>query len=189
VNCTICKRPLLEGATACVVCGAPVQAAVRSSLPGGPPPVSMGNAGGMSGLGGPPGGTPPLGVPPMERASVPSSFPGSAPYGGYGPAPYAAPQPLAPPPYPYAPPQPYAAPYPMAPYANQPNNMAVASFVCALFGLVPLWIGFVLCILAITFGVLGIQRAAQLTGQRGRGLAIAGLVIGILCLPLAACGL
>jgi hypothetical protein len=67
--------------------------------------------------------------------------------------------------------------------------MATASFVCGMLGLVPFWIGFTLCILAIVFGALGMQRAAFLPDARGRGLAIAGLVLGILFLLPAGCGL
>ena len=72
---------------------------------------------------------------------------------------------------------------------NTPNNMAIASFVCGMLGLVPLWIGFILCILAIVFGVLGLQKAGQLPGERGKGLAIAGLVLGVLFILPAGCGL
>jgi hypothetical protein len=61
------------------------------------------------------------------------------------------------------------------------NPFAVAGFVCALVGLVP-FVGLVSTILAIIFSAIGLKRAS-LSGV-GRGLAIAGLVIGIvLCLP------
>jgi hypothetical protein len=70
---------------------------------------------------------------------------------------------------------------------RQKNEMATASLVCGLFGLVPLWVGFTLCILAITFGAIGLNRAA-VTGT-GRAKAIAGLVLGSLFFLPAMCGL
>jgi hypothetical protein len=112
----------------------------------------------------------------------------------------AMPMPMAPPQpsnamVPYAPPpQPYGSmPYPMmmqqpAPMSQQGTpGLAIASLVCGLLGLVPLWIGFVLCLLAITFG--GIVLAGTRPGQPGRGLAITGLVFGLLFILPAACGL
>ena len=140
--CAVCQRPLLEGVTACIMCGAPV----------GPPPQIAPE----------PGGPPP----PMPQ------------FDAY--APQAAPAGYVP-----------AAPYrgPMTATAQAPDNgLAVASFVCGLLGLVPLWIGFVLCVLAVIFGVLGLQRANVAMGK-GRGLAIAGIVLGLVFVLPAACGL
>jgi hypothetical protein len=156
-------------------------------------------------------------VPPTMVSNAPGPQPASGPRYVVTPAPVAppAPQPMAtlhsvphngpPPPSPYAlPPQsPYAPPpspygpmgmvphsYPQYPMMMQPEvpgtpGLAVASLVCGLFGLTPLWIGFVLCLLAITFGAVVLAKP----GQRGRGLAIAGLVLGIVQLLPAACGL
>ncbi len=80
--------------------------------------------------------------------------------------------------------------YPQYPMMMQPETqgtpgLAVASLVCGLFGLTPFWIGFILCLLAITFGAVTLSKP----GQRGRGMAIAGLVLGIVQLLPAACGL
>jgi hypothetical protein len=108
------------------------------------------------------------------------------------PSPYALPpqSPYAPPPSPYGPMGMVPHSYPQYPMMMQPEvpgtpGLAVASLVCGLFGLTPLWIGFVLCLLAITFGAVVLAKP----GQRGRGLAIAGLVLGIVQLLPAACGL
>ena len=151
--CAVCQRPLLDGVTACILCGAPV----------GPPPEI--------------GAAPDPVAPPMPVYDA-----------------YAAPAPPMP-----APPNPYAAPvytgqgYMGQPYAPQvrplENGFAIASLVCGLLGLVPLWIGFVLCILAIAFGVAGLQRANGVSMGKGRGLAIAGIVLGLVFILPAACGL
>ncbi len=82
--------------------------------------------------------------------------PPPAPYGGY------------PPPYGAYPPSPYGG-YP--PYAGYPqpqptNTLAVASLVCA----------FVFAPLGIAFGHISLSQIKK-TGEEGRGLAIAGLVI------------
>jgi hypothetical protein len=128
-----------------------------------------------------------------------------------------APQP-PPTPSPYAPPPPtmQSAPMlpsaPMSPYAPPPGalgyppsypmvmqpmmqplqaqgtpGLAVAALVCGLLGWIPFWIGFILCLLAITFG--GIVLSQTRPGQQGRGLAITGLVFGLVLLLPAACGL
>lgn len=76
-----------------------------------------------------------------------------------------------------------------APDPARDNNLAVAALVCGLLGLLPLWVGFALCLIAIGCGIAGIQRAATLPGQRGRGMAIAGLVLGLVFLFPASCGL
>jgi hypothetical protein len=104
---------------------------------------------------------------------------------------------------PYAPPPPTPSPYVMPPpqammgpqyYMMQPQQqqqgtpgLAVASLVCGLLGWIPLWIGFILCLLAITFAVIVLSQTKP--GQNGRGLAIAGLVCGLLLFLPAACGL
>ncbi len=93
------------------------------------------------------------------------------------------------------PPPPNAlAPYPMMmqqppmPVAQQGTpGLAIASLICGLLGLVPFWIGFILCLLAITFGAIVLSGTRS--GQPGRGLAITGLVCGLVFLLPAACGL
>ncbi len=56
------------------------------------------------------------------------------------------------------------------------NGFALAGFICALCGILP-FIGFIAAILGIIFSVLGLKQLS-VTGN-GRGLAIAGLAIGI----------
>ena len=66
-------------------------------------------------------------------------------------------------------------------------GLAVAALVCGLLGWIPFWIGFILCLLAITFST--IVLASTQPGRPGRGLAITGLVCGLVLLLPAACGL
>lgn len=82
--------------------------------------------------------------------------------------------------------------YPMMmqqpPQAQQGTpGLAVAALVCGLLGWIPLWIGFILCLLAITFSSIVLASTQQ--GRPGRGLAITGLVCGLVLLLPAACGL
>lgn len=121
----VCQRPLLQGMTACVICGAPIAA------------------------------------PPQQLA-------------------------IAPAPQAWGPPQPF---YPPGRPLATDNNYALISLVCGLLGLVPLWIGFLLCICAIAFGIVGLQRSAQLPLERGKVPAIVGLVLGIVFILPASCGL
>lgn len=227
MNCAVCKRPLFDGATACIVCGAPVS-----------PPGGVGNA--------PPGGGAGAGVPlqmPVTDAYAPTHYSARQPQVQHPPNPFAPPQqqqnPFAqqqqPPPNPFAqqqqqqqpPPNPFVQqqpqqnpfaqpapvgppggsygpnvppPPPMMPYPphyysapitrpDAPNHMATIGFICGLLGLFPFWIGFLLCITAIVCSGFGLQHAGRLPGQRGRGLAIAGLVLGIVFIIPAGCGL
>lgn len=89
------------------------------------------------------------------------------PPGGYG---------YPPPPaggYGYPPPPGYAPP-PMV----GTNGFAVASLVCSLFGWVCMFIG---AFLGIIFGFVALSQIRR-TGQSGRGMAIAGIVIGAVVL-------
>jgi hypothetical protein len=76
----------------------------------------------------------------------------------------------------YPPQFPPQQPYPGAPPPEN-NGWAVASLVCGLLLCIPGIAG----LLAIIFGVLGIKQSNQLAG-RGRGLAVAGLILGVLAL-------
>jgi hypothetical protein len=51
--------------------------------------------------------------------------------------------------------------------------MAIASLVCSLFG----WLCFIGPILGMIFGFVALSQIKQ-TGQRGRGMALAGIIIG-----------
>jgi hypothetical protein len=75
------------------------------------------------------------------------------------------------------PPQGYPPPgygYPPPPSAST-NNMAIASLVSALLG----WICGVGPILGVVFGIIALNQIKQ-NGQGGRGLALAGIIIGAL---------
>lgn len=163
MNCAVCQRPLHDGATACIVCGAPV-------------------------------------APPQPAPGMPDFAPRAPPMpimDAYAPGPPAyAPQPGPSPLYgPGVPPPPPIAPYPPHFYAppmsrtDPSNHMATVGFICGLLGLFPFWVGFILCIVAIVCSGFGLQHSGRLPGQRGRGLAIAGLVLGIVFIVPAGCGL
>jgi hypothetical protein len=71
--------------------------------------------------------------------------------------------------------------------AEQPvrrtSGMAVAALVCGICGLLFGWIpgiGFLLQILGIIFGGVGIGQTGRDPNVGGRGMAITGLVLGIL---------
>ena len=94
-----------------------------------------------------------------------------------------------PPQYPYQ--QPYPQPYPPPyqqgypqPYPQQPaagtNTLALLGFVLTLFPIVPL-AGFVLCI-------AGLSQCKR-TGQSGKGLAVAGIVLNAAGFVLAVIGI
>jgi hypothetical protein len=120
-------------------------------------------------------------------AYAPANAPPPAPYApqnfGYGPG--------VPPPPPVMMgyPMPQQVGYYPPQVGDRSNSLAVASFVCGLLGLVPFWVGFVLCIAAIIMGAFGLQQANRLPDRRGKGLAIAGLVLGIVFIVPAGCGL
>jgi hypothetical protein len=75
------------------------------------------------------------------------------------------------------PPQAYPPGYPVpAPVrGDSTNGLAVASLACALLGVTVLWL--IGGILALYFGYRARKQIAE-NGGRGRGLALAGIVIG-----------
>lgn len=84
-----------------------------------------------------------------------------------------------PPPGGYGPPPPPPGGYGYPPRAVGTNGMAIASLVCSLFG----WICIIGGILGIIFGFMALGQIRQ-SGQGGRGLAIAGIVIGAIATAL-----
>jgi hypothetical protein len=85
---------------------------------------------------------------------------------------------VPPPPAPPAPPYAYAAP----PATRRTNGFAVAALVCSLATFVVCGIG---SILGIVFGHVARSQIKR-TGEDGAGLALAGLIIGYVCLGIAA---
>lgn len=60
------------------------------------------------------------------------------------------------------------------------NGFAIASLVCSLVG----WLcGGILSIIGIVLGVVALNQIKQ-TGQQGRGLALAGIIVGAVSLVL-----
>ena len=108
--------------------------------------------------------------------------PGWNPSPGWGPS---APTP-APPPTPYGTAPTYL-PYGQPPVPQKTSGMAITGFVLGLVALVPcfwFWIQ-VPGVLGIVFSVIGLKATAG--GRlKGRGLAIAGLVVSILAVAIAA---
>lgn len=84
--------------------------------------------------------------------------------------------------------------YPPQPLPRQGNGMAVAGMVLGIVGacagLIPLlfWVAFPCGVLAVIFGAVGRRRAAETPGAPGRGMAMAGLVLGIVALLLSVAG-
>jgi hypothetical protein len=95
-----------------------------------------------------------------------------------------------PPPAPYgAPPNPAGGWYASGGYGyprpRDTNGFSIASLVCSLVGIFILVVG---PALGIVFGVIALRQIPRL-GQGGRGLAIAGVTIGVIVLLLDVIGL
>lgn len=71
------------------------------------------------------------------------------------------------------------------PYQQQPqqgNGMAVAAMVLGIIALVLFWVpvlNWILGLLGIVFGAVGMAKAGKI-GGRGKGMALAGLITGLL---------
>ncbi len=105
----------------------------------------------------PPGGTPP----PPPGGQPPGYPPGGAPPPGY--VPFGGP----------------AGP------ASRTNGFAVASLVLGIVGLL-LCFTFIPWILAIIFGVIAMRQCSEDSSYTGRGMAVAGLVLGVIAAALVA---
>jgi hypothetical protein len=60
------------------------------------------------------------------------------------------------------------------------NGKALAAYYCGVFALIPCF-GAILAVLAIVFGFLGLAHAKKYPEARGKGHAITGIVLGIIC--------
>lgn len=93
------------------------------------------------------------------------------------PPPPAPPGSTPPPPPPPAPPTPPSSPVPPAGGAPSPNNgLAIAALVLGILTFVCL--GPIAGVLAIIFGFLGLKKANEMGGT-GKGMSIAGIVLGL----------
>lgn len=134
---------------------------------------------------------------PGQHPQDPYSGPQQAPYGGQQ-YPNSGPQPVPytgyPGTYPQSsgyPQQAYGQPGYGYPQQGLPQGFAVASMVLGIVGAVLFWFAIVdqvVAILAVVFGHVGLSKANQGVA-RGRGMAIAGLVLGYVMLGLAVVGL
>ena len=76
----------------------------------------------------------------------------------------------------------YVQPIPTVSIRSQPDGLATPSFVLALIGFFLPWVGNILSIIAIIMAAVSLGRTTAATPNRG--LAVAGLVIGILGIVL-----
>ncbi len=132
---------------------------------------------------------------PAHRTPPPVPYPNQAqqmPAAGYlppaGPSipstPYSVPSPYSAPPTgapPWGPPYaPYGVGPPGAPFVTErrTSGLAIASFVCSVVGIIPFFFG-LSCVAGIVLGFVALAQIKRTGGaQQGRGLAIAGVVIG-----------
>ncbi|WP_099037914.1 DUF4190 domain-containing protein [Mycobacterium neglectum] len=127
----------------------------------------------------PPGGFPP----PVDQSGYPPPPPYNAPPPGFGPPPpgFGPPPPGYGPPPGFGPPPGYPAPGYAAygPPAEKTNAMAIGSLVASVVGIC-CGIG---SIVGIVLGIVAMNQIKQ-SGEKGHGLAIAGIVVGVLSLLL-----
>ena len=139
-----------------------------------PPPAGPFGPGEADPVGAP--SAPPVG--PATTSGYPSyGYPPMSPPGGVPPAPPPYGPPTAPPGWGYG----YPAAFPAYGYAPVPrtNGLAVASFVCSLF----FWLYGIGAVLAVVFGFVARSQIKRSGGtQKGKGLALAGIVIGLVSL-------
>jgi hypothetical protein len=119
-------------------------------------------------------------VDPHAPIDYPPTYPSVPPV--YPPSPAAYPSPAFPPPY-----QGYGTP-PYDPYRlgapRETNGQAIGALVAGIVG-VPLCFCGIPSIIAIVLGILAMNETKR-TGQDGHGMALAGVIIGVIGLALAA---
>jgi hypothetical protein len=114
---------------------------------------------------------PPAGSPYGTAAPSPYGTAAASPYGAGAPSPYGAAPPGSLPPQSYHPG--YQMPYqPYATPARATNAMAIASLVLGI-----LWLYWIGSILALVFGYIALRQIRE-RHEGGRGMAIAGIVLG-----------
>jgi hypothetical protein len=140
----------------------------------GPPPTGPFGPGEADPVGAP---TAPSVGPAATSGYAPYGYPPMSPPGGVPPAPPAYGPPTAPPGWGYG----YPPAYPGYGYAPVPmtNGLAVAAFVCSLF----FWLYGIGAVLGVVFGFVARSQIKRSGGmQKGKGLALAGIVIGLVSL-------
>lgn len=103
-----------------------------------------------------------------------------APPANAAPQPYATPSPYQAPPQ-YTAPQPYSAPQPYGAAPARPSSgLAITSLVCGIAGVVLFWaiLPMLASIAAVITGHMALGQIRRTPGLGGRGMAIAGLVMG-----------
>lgn len=139
----------------------------------------------------PPAGEPPR-IPP--RPPAPAAFPVVPALPAYPvqPAPQPAQNQPVPPAYsPTTPPAyaPYGAPvYPAAPAPRPTSGLAITSLICGIAGVVLVWaiIPVLASIAAVITGHMALGQTRRDPGIGGRGMAIAGLILGYAMIAIAA---
>jgi hypothetical protein len=63
------------------------------------------------------------------------------------------------------------------------NGAALAAYYCGVFGLIPV-LGFILGPIAFLLGIIGFIKARKNPKAHGTGHAIAGIILGIVDIPL-----
>jgi hypothetical protein len=148
-GCPTCGTQVNPGARYCQGCGSPVAGDDRASVSPAQPPAGAGNPG--------PGYPPPYQGP----YQAPYQPPSQGPYPGPYQAPYQGP---------YQPP--YPGYYSPVPVGQRTNGMAIASLVLGI-----VWLWWIGSILALVFGYIALGQIKQ-RHESGRGMAIAGVVLG-----------
>jgi hypothetical protein len=125
----------------------------------------------------PPGEQPPAGPPPPGYAPPP----GYPPPPGYGPPPAAPPPGYGPPPPGYGQPPYGQAPYGQQPYGQPPYGQPYAASKTNTLAIISLVAAFFCSPAGLACGIVALNQMKR-TGEGGRGLAIAGIVISGLSL-------